>query len=143
MWAWPRHGGHAAFARSAACAEASKICSVSNLLCARAQARRSKRRTVKFCDVEAAVRAERRWAEIGLRDLLREASFAELRDGAPKPRAGKENAAGGSPDPDPDPECADDEGPAAGSTRGKRPAAHKPGTPDKRARHITDFFHKG
>ena len=113
------------------------------------QARRCKRRTVKFCDVEAAVRAERRWAEIGLRDLLREASFAELRDGAHKPRGGKENAAGGSADPDPDPECADDEGgAAAGSTRGggtgsKRPAAHKPGTPDKRARHITDFFHKG
>lgn len=99
--------------------------------------------------MEAAVRAERRWAEIGLRDLLREASFAELRDGAHKPRAGKENAAGGSPDPDPDPERADNEGGAAaggargGGTRGKRPAAHKPGTPDKRARHITDFFHKG
>ena len=90
------------------------------------------------------MRTERRWAEIGLRDLLREASFAELRDGAHKPRAGKENAAGRSQDPDRDPEGADDEGgAAAGGARGKRPAAHKPCTPDKRARHITDFFQKG
>ena len=95
------------------------------------------------------MRAERRWAEIGLRDVLGEASFEEMRDGAHKPRAGKENADGGSQDPDPDPESAEDseQGVVGGTkgkrTGGKRPAAHKPGTPDKRARHITDFFHKG
>ncbi|KAK9834061.1 hypothetical protein WJX81_006721 [Elliptochloris bilobata] len=117
---------------------------------AAAQARRCTRRMVKFSDIEAAVRAERRWAEIGLRDMLKENAFAEARTGtAPKPRAGKENAAGGSQDLNPDPDPAHDgDGGAVRSAgpkgrAGKRDRAHKAGTPDKRARQITDFLLKG
>jgi len=116
------------------------------------QARRAKRRTVKFCDVEAAVRAERRWGELGLRDVLQEGLFAAAR-AAPRPgaRAGKENARrapqGASPACEPDAAGTggqDDGEPQASAgapaaPKHKRPAA-RAASPDKRARQITEWF---
>lgn len=101
------------------------------------------------------MRCERRWGELGLRDVLKEDMFDEARAGAaPRARAGgKENAAGGSqhPDPDPDPMQDGDNGGAEGGAEsgaaknraGKRAAVHKAGSPDKRMRQITSFFNKG
>ena len=98
------------------------------------------------------MRAERRWGELGLRDVLQEGLFAAAR-AAPRPgaRAGKENArrapqgAGPAPGPGPAGAGGQDGGElqagagAPGGPKHKRPAA-RAASPDNRARQITEWF---